>query len=357
MNEVWRTNATFLIVDDQEYNLSLLERILRRSGFTHLHCTTDPKQMEPLYNELQPDIILIDLHMPEMDGFTLLKRLQELKPEGDYLPTLVLTADVTQEAKKEALHLGANDFLTKPLDKTEVVLRINNLLRTRFYHIQLQDQNHRLEQRVQERTLELEKAKNEILQLLARTSEFRDDDTGQHTVRVAQMAEEIAAALGLSPQEVRLIKQATPLHDIGKIGIPDEILLKPGRFTPEEFQRMKEHTTIGASILEGSQFSILQLAQTIAMTHHEKWDGTGYPNGLNGEDIPLAGRIVALADFYDALTNERPYKRAWTRQEALAEIKKQRGAHFDPQVVDAFLQIVGEEEKSSISEVEGAMYR
>ncbi|GED67250.1 two-component system response regulator [Brevibacillus reuszeri] len=357
MNEVWRANATFLIVDDQEYNLSLLERILRRAGYTHLHCTTDPKQMEQLYDELKPDIILIDLHMPEMDGFTLLKRLQELKPEGDYLPILVLTADVTQEAKKEALHLGANDFLTKPLDKTEVVLRINNCLRTRFYNIQLQDQNQRLEQRVQERTTELEKAKNEILQLLARTSEFRDDDTGQHTVRVAQMAEEIAIALGLPPQEVRLINRATPLHDIGKIGIPDEILLKPGRFTPEEFLRMKEHTTIGASILEGSQFSVLQLAQTIAITHHEKWDGTGYPNGLKGEEIPLAGRIVALADFYDALTNERPYKRAWTRQEAIAEIKKQRGAHFDPMIVDVFLEIVGEDEQFSTAEEERALQR
>ncbi|NOV04373.1 HD-GYP domain-containing protein [Paenibacillus planticolens] len=339
MDETWMQNAQFLIIDDQEYNISLLERILRRAGFNHLHCTTEPKRLEDLFEEVKPDIILLDLHMPEMDGFAALKRLKELVQDVNYLPILVLTADVTQEAKKEALHLGAHDFLTKPLDKTEVVLRINNLLKTRFYYLQLQDQNYRLEQRVRERTSELEQAKLEILQLLGRASEFRDDQTGQHTQRVGKMAKEIAEALGLPKHEVDLIERATPLHDLGKIGIPDDILLKPGRFTPDEFDHMKTHTTIGASILEGSLFRVLQLAGTIALSHHEKWDGTGYPNGLSGEDIPLAGRIVAIADFYDALTHERPYKPAWSEEEALEEIRKQRGIHFDPKVVDAFMGI------------------
>ncbi|OCT13171.1 two-component system response regulator [Paenibacillus pectinilyticus] len=342
MEKGWLQSANFLIIDDQEYNISLLERILSRAGFVNLTCTTDPKQLESLFYEVKPDIILLDLHMPEMDGFAALKLLRERVEESHFLPILVLTADVTQEAKKEALHLGAHDFLTKPLDKSEVVLRINNLLKTRFYHKQMQEQNQLLEQRVQERTAKLEKAKLEILQLLGRTSEFRDDQTGQHTQRVGQMAKAIAVSLGLPEHEAELIERATPLHDLGKLGIPDDILLKPGRFTPEEFEHMKTHTTIGASILEGSQFPDLQLAHTIALTHHEKWDGTGYPNGLSGEDIPLAGRIVAIADFYDALTHERPYKRAWTTEEALTEIQKQRGLHFDPRVVDAFLNIIQE---------------
>ncbi|NOU90889.1 response regulator [Paenibacillus sp. LMG 31460] len=340
MDEVWKQSANFLVIDDQEYNINLLERILRRAGFSNIHCTTDPKRLDTLFDEVQPDIILLDLHMPEMDGFAALKLLKERVLESNFLPIVVLTADVTQEAKKEALHLGAHDFLTKPLDKTEVVLRINNLLKTRFYHLQLQDQNQRLEQRVQERTAKLEQAKLEILELLGRTSEFRDDQTGQHTQRVGRIAKEIATSLGLPKQEAELLERATPLHDLGKIGIPDEILLKPGRFTPEEFEHMKTHTTIGASILEGSQFPDLQLARTIALSHHEKWDGTGYPSGLSGEEIPLAGRIVAIADFYDALTHERPYKRAWSEEEALTEIQKQRGIHFDPQVVDAFMGII-----------------
>ncbi|MNR03362.1 Cyclic di-GMP phosphodiesterase response regulator RpfG [compost metagenome] len=160
------------------------------------------------------------------------------------------------------------------------------------------------------------------------------------------MAKEIAYALGLPEHEAALIERATPLHDLGKLGIPDDILLKPGRFSPEEFEQMKTHTTIGASILEGSLFPDLQLAHTIALTHHEKWDGTGYPNGLREEAIPLAGRIVALADFYDALTHERPYKRAWSAEEAVTEIQKQRGLHFDPQVVDAFIRIIRRDNNS-----------
>ncbi|MCZ8514416.1 response regulator [Paenibacillus filicis] len=340
MHEMWIKQAKFLIVDDQEYNISLLERILRRAGYSNVMSTTEPLQLEARYHEIQPDIILLDLHMPAMDGFTALKCLRELKREEEYLPILVLTADVTPDAKKRVLHEGANDFLTKPFDRTEVILRIHNLLRTRYYHLQIQDHNDHLERRVRERTKELEQAKLEILQLLGRTSEYRDDETGQHTQRVAQLAGKIAYALGFPQHEADLIQQASPLHDIGKIGISDGILLKPGKFTPEEFEQMKMHTKIGANILEGSLFPVLHLARTIALSHHEKWDGTGYPNGLSGEDIPLAGRIVAIADFFDALTHERPYKRAWTREEAVAEIQKQNGVHFDPRVVDAFISIM-----------------
>ncbi|RUS49072.1 HD-GYP domain-containing protein [Cohnella sp. AR92] len=345
MDRQWRSSAKFLIVDDQEYNIGLLDRILRRAGYENLHGTTEPARALELFQELRPDIVLLDLHMPEIDGFTLLKQLGERIGQREFLPIVVLTADVTPEARTEALNLGANDFLTKPLDKLEVVLRINNLIKTRFYHLQLQSQNQLLEERIYERTVELEQAKHEILQLLARTSEYRDDETGQHTQRVGRLAFEIAVELGLPEEDAKLIRQATPLHDIGKIGIPDSILLKPGRFTPEEMEQMKRHTVIGASILEGSVFPALQLAGTIAATHHEKWNGLGYPHGLKQEQIPLSGRIVALADFYDALTNERPYKRAWTHEEALAEIEVQRGEHFDPEVVEAFVRVVRRKER------------
>jgi putative two-component system response regulator len=344
----WKQNAKFLIVDDQEFNISLLHRILTRAGYTNLVTTTNPLQLEALYREHRPDIVLLDLHMPEMDGFTAIRCLRNWN-EGEYLPILVLTADVTPEAKKRALHEGANDFISKPFDRTEVVLRIQNFLATRFYHLKLQERNQDLEQRVRERTRELELAQAEILDVLGRTAEYRDDETGQHTKRVGDLSARIALGLGLSPDEAALIGRAAPLHDIGKIGIPDDILLKPGRFTSEEFARMKEHANIGSSILQGSVFPVLQAAGTIALTHHEKWNGSGYPNGLSGEDIPLYGRIVAIADFYDALTHERPYKRAWTREEAISEIIAQSGQHFDPRVVEVFLDIIGSEAPFNIA--------
>ncbi|MBO9609523.1 MAG: response regulator [Paenibacillaceae bacterium] len=343
MNSDWSKRASILIVDDQEYNIGLLERILKRAGFDYLTSTTDPFQIEKLLHRRLPDIVLLDLHMPGMDGFEALRLIRGMQEEGSYLPVLVLTADVTPEAKQKALHEGANDFLTKPFDKTEVVLRIENLLNTRRLHLELQHHNSLLEERVLERTLDLEKAKFEILQLLARASEFRDDMTGQHTQRVGWLSGAIARELGLSPADAELVRLAAPLHDLGKIGIPDDILLKPGRFTPSEFDQMKLHTSIGASILEGSFFAVLKVAYEIALYHHERWDGSGYPKGLAGDEIPLVARIVALADFYDALTHARPYKTAWTQEAAVAEIRKQRGAHFDPLVVDAFLRVVHNE--------------
>jgi len=341
MNRTWTRQANVLIVDDQPMNIMLLEHVLGRAGFVNVRGTTDPGEVEALFRELEPDIILLDLHMPVIDGFEVLRRLRPLIGEGGFLPILVLTADNTPSVRKEVLHLGANDFLTKPLDASEVVLRIENLLNTRYFYLQMQEQNQSLELRVAERTKELERAKLEILHLLARTAEYRDDETGQHTQRVGRMARDIALSLGLSRHEAELIEQATPLHDIGKIGIADDVLLKPGRFTPEEFEQMKRHTLIGARILGTSLFPVLRVAGEIALTHHEKWNGSGYPRGLSGEEIPLPGRIVALADFYDALTHERPYKKAWSHEEAIEEIRAQRGIHFDPAVVDAFLDTLG----------------
>jgi len=340
MDEAWRLGARILIVDDQEYNISLLTRLLRRAGYQNIESTTDSLQIERMYDEGRHDIILLDLHMPQMDGFAALELLGAKIDEQDYVPILMLTADVTAEAKQRALNEGAYDFLTKPFDSTEVLLRIQNLLRTRYFHLQLQNQNALLEQRVQKRTAELRQAQLEILELLGRTAEFRDDMTGEHTQRVGELSARVAKALGMKEAEVERIRLAAPLHDIGKIGIPDHVLLKPGAFTAEEFDMMRAHTSIGASILSGSIFPVLELARVIALSHHEKWDGTGYPSGIKGEDIPLPGRIVAVSDVFDALTHERPYKRAWSHDEAVSEIKRLSGTQFDPKVVDAFLQIL-----------------
>jgi len=331
------TAARILIVDDQPSNVLLLEGILQEEDYSAYRSITDSRQVLLVFLEYRPDLILLDLQMPYLDGFEVMKQLRAQIPPEAFLPILVLTADVTPEPKRQALAGGAMDFLTKPFDATEVILRIRNLLQTRALHLQLQNQNQLLEQRVRERTADLEETQNEILERLALAAEYRDDDTGEHTKRVGQMAAQIAQTLGLP--EAELIGRAALLHDVGKIAIPDSILLKPGKLSPEEFSHMKTHTTLGAKMLSGGRFALLQRAEEIARTHHERWDGTGYL-GLHGDTIPIAGRIVAVADVFDALTSERPYKQAWPYKEAIEEIQRQSGRQFDPRVVDAFLEVV-----------------
>lgn len=331
-----------LIVDDQPPNVVLLERLLAQGGYTQIASTTDPRDVTRLYREFEPDLILLDLNMPHLDGFAVMHELAPLIPPGQYMPILVLTADATPDAKRRALSAGAKDFLTKPLDHIEVLLRIRNLLETRLLHVQLANQNHILDERVRLRTRELEAARVEILERLAIAAEYRDDDTGKHTARVGFVSARIAAAMDRPASEVELIRRAAPLHDVGKIGVPDAILLKPGKLTPEEWLVMKEHTAIGAGILGGSTAPVLQMAEEIAACHHERWEGGGYPRGLAGAQIPFASRIVAVADVLDATTHARPYKPAWPLEEALAEIEAQAGRHFDPEVVEAFLPHAGD---------------
>jgi putative two-component system response regulator len=334
-------HARILIVDDEPDNVFVLRRVLERADFHHVESTTDPSEAASMYVRFRPDLILLDLHMPDMDGLAIMDRLNEIA-EASYLPILMLTGDISREARREALARGAKDFISKPFDHDEILLRIRTLLETRFLYLQIQSRNQMLEARVRERTRELEAAQIEIIERLARAAEFRDDNTGRHTERVGQMAALIARQVGLPDMQVALIRRAAPLHDVGKIGVPDTILLKLGRLTDDEFARVKTHTAIGARILSGSGFPVLRLSEEIAFNHHERWDGDGY-SGVAGSAIPLAGRIVAIADVFDALTQERPYKAAWPVDAALAEIDRQRRRQFDPELVDAFLRVIERE--------------
>ena len=331
--------ARILIIDDQPANTLLLEGILQEDDYQAYRSINDSRKALPVFLEYRPDLILLDLQMPHLDGFAVMKQLRPLISPDTFFPILVLTADINPETKLQALAEGATDFLTKPFDAAEVILRIRNLLQTRTLHLQLQNQNQILDKKVHERTIELEEAQIEILERLALAAEYRDDDTGQHTKRVGQMSAQIAKVLSLPQTVIELIRRAAPLHDVGKIAIPDAILLKPGKLTSEEFAHMKTHTTLGAKMLSGGRFPLLRMAEEIALTHHEHWDGKGYL-GLQGESIPIAGRIVTVADVFDALTHERPYKKAWPHDEAVEEIQQQSKQQFDPRVVQGFLEII-----------------
>ncbi len=330
--------SRILIVDDQYANVRVLEVTLDRAGYADLVSTTDPLEAERLFDATAPDLVLLDLHMPQLDGIALLRRLRARTPAGAFLPILVLTADATRQARAEALEAGASDFLTKPFDPTEVLLRIRNLLDTRRLHQALARQNELLEARVRARTRELELTQLEILDRLAAAAEFRDDATGQHTRRVGALAARLARALGMPEAFVTLIERTAPLHDVGKIAVPDEVLLKPGPLTPAEMAVVQSHTMIGARLLGGGRFPLMRMAETIAWTHHERWDGQGYPRGLAGAATPLAGRIVAVADAYDAMTSPRPYQAARSPEEARRILAAGAGTQWDPAVVTAFLR-------------------
>jgi putative two-component system response regulator len=332
--------ACILVVDDEPANVRLLRRLLEREGYTRVHGTSDSGEALALLDTLDPDLVVLDLHMPFPDGYALLEHIGNRTPQGGYLPVLVLTGDAGTEAKNRALALGARDFLTRPFERLEARYRIRNLLHTRRLHRELEAERASLADRVLARTRELEAAHAETLARLIRAAALRDDATGHHTRRVGDLAAEIARELGLPEARVEVIRAAAPLHDVGKIAVPDRILLKPGTLTAEERATMCRHTELGAEILAGGTCETLALAERIALAHHERWDGGGYPRGLSGEVIPLAARIVSVADFYDAVTHERPYRTsAWTPAEARAAVELERGRQFDPAVVDAFLRI------------------
>ena len=337
MDEGLLNDAAILIVDDQETNVTLLTSVLEAYGFRNLIATTSSSQVLELCATRRPDLVLLDFQMPPPDGLEVLGQLEAWRQGPARLPVVMLTADSSRETRQRALAGGASDFLNKPFDPSEVVLRIRNLLTTRLLQQEVLAQNRLLEERVRERTRDLEDARLEIVDRLALASEYRDDSTGQHTQRVGALAERLAGRLGLDDDVVELIRRAAPLHDVGKLGIPDAILLKPGRLTAVEFEVMKTHVPIGSEILGRSRSALLQMSEEIARTHHERWDGSGYPEGLRGEAIPVTGRIVAVSDVFDAMTHERPYQPAHTVEEALDEIRRLAGREFDPRVVEALV--------------------
>lgn len=329
---------SLLVVDDQPENIRLLVRILGRAGYGNVTTVTDSRQVIEMHSMCKPDLVLLDLHMPNQDGFEVLKTLSPFMAGTDRLPVIIITGDDSSEVKRKAFSLGAKDFISKPFDPSEVVLRIRNLLETRILHQKLRRQNSDLEKMVAARTRQLEDAQVEMLERLAVAVEFRDDDTGDHTRRVGLLAASLAEGIGLDAPVVELIKRAAPLHDIGKVGIPDAILLKPGPLTTEERKVMQTHTIIGSEMLAKGGSELVRVSQRIARSHHERWDGSGYPDRTSGVAIPIEARIVAVADFFDAVTHTRPYRGAWSVREALETISAASGSHFDPTIVKALMR-------------------
>ncbi len=336
-------SARVLIVDDQEISIRLLTELLQKAGYTNIFSTQDSRRVKDLYLQLKPDLVILDLNMPYLDGFDVMEQLQKIEANS-YLPIAILSNEESQGIRYRALQSGAKDFLNKPYERIEVLIRLRNLIEVRMLHNEVRNQNKILEDKVKDRTQELYDTQLDVIQRLARAVEYRDSETGMHIVRMSYYSSCLAAKIGLSLKECELILTASPLHDIGKIGIPDSILQKPGPLTKEEWEVMKTHTTIGKELLSGGNSEFLKMAREIALTHHEKWDGKGYPHGLRGEEIPLVGRICGICDVFDALLTKRPYKKAWTMDETLNEIKKCSGSHFDPALVEAFLSITSQVE-------------
>jgi putative two-component system response regulator len=339
LDEVWLKEARILIVDDEKASVRLMERILRAAGWTNLRSTYDPRTVRSLVRTFRPDLVLLDLHMPHADGLDVLAQTRALLA-ADGVPILIVTADDRPEAREAAREAGASDFLTKPVDAAAVPPRVRALLESRFRRLQERGVGPSSEEMAacSEEGLGLEM---EALQRLALVAEYRDDLTrGEHVKRVGQTSALLARALGLGETEVQMVRLAAPLHDLGKIAIPESILLKPGPLTPEELAVMQTHTSIGAAMLSGSRHPVLQMAQRIALSHHERWDGMGFPQGLRGEAIPLEARIVAVADAFDAMNADRPYRPALSSEEVWEILVDGAGKQWDLAVVDALASLV-----------------
>ena len=333
---------TILAVDDEKFNLDLIEAVFSDQKNVKLYYATSGKEAIEILKQYSFDVILLDISMPIMNGIQTLKKIKKDKKLQN-IPVLMVTAN--HEKEYEALSIGANDFITKPYDTQILATRTINYARMHKYTKQIQNQNEILEQKVKQRTKKIKEALSlakktelEISNRLGLASEYRDLETGGHIKRMSQYSQLLASLYGLDEEECELILYASPLHDIGKVGIRDDILLKPGRFNDKEFEIMKQHSIIGGKILEGADnFPILKAGKIIALQHHEKYDGTGYPNGLKGDEIHLYAKIVAIADVFDALNSKRCYKDPMPLHKVLKIIQESAGSHFDPKLTKLFL--------------------
>jgi putative two-component system response regulator len=322
------TKKKILIVDDTPVNIRVLVEALKNDYKLSI-ATNGKVALDYARADQPPDLILLDIMMPELDGYEVCKRLKQQEKSKE-IPIIFITAMSEERNETKGLELGAVDYIVKPINQQIVKARVRT-------HLELKRHRDHLSELVQEKTAEILDAKLDIINRLARAAEYRDNETGMHVIRMSHYTSILAKAAGLDDITCEKIFHAASMHDVGKIGIPDKILLKPARLTDGEFAHMKSHTIIGGRLLEGGNSDLLHMAFEIAMTHHEKWDGSGYPKGLSGEDIPIEGRISAVCDVFDALTSERPYKNEWPVQDAIDEILAQKGAHFDPKLVDLFI--------------------
>lgn len=352
-------DSRILIVDDESLVVRVVKRLLEEQGYHRFETVTDAHQAIPTMLEFNPDVVLLDILMPGMSGIDILRERRK-HAALQYTPIIILSATTDGATRRESLKLGIADFLSKPVDAAELILRVQNVLLVKAHHDQLQHNAVELERQVRARTVQLEHSRQQIIHCLAKAAEYRDNDTGQHVIRVGKYASVLAEQLGFDHDYCEQLEFAAQLHDVGKIGIPDSILLNPGKLSPEEFSVMQSHCLIGCRIIEpmvarefgavgappadrnahenDQEAPLLRLAARVALTHHERWDGKGYPLGLAGEDIPIEGRIVAVADVYDALQSPRPYKPAFDTDKCLRIIIDETGSHFDPRVVQALFE-------------------
>jgi putative two-component system response regulator len=339
MNTV-ETRKIILIVDDDTANRCYLETLLKAEGYATLEAGSGEAALELIAGR-QPDLILLDAMMPGMDGFQVAAQLKAHAATRP-IPIIMVTALDDRGSKLKALDSGVEEFLTKPVDRAELWVRVRNLLRLKEYSDFLAEYNHILEMRVDERTQQLMSSHLDTIFTILRAAEFRDEETGAHVKRIAVYCKELAQNLGMAPDFVDTLYYASPLHDVGKIGIPDQILLKPGKHTPEEWEIMKSHAALGARILRSGKSTspFTRMGAEIALNHHERWDGSGYPNGIAGDSIPLSARIMSTCDVYDALRSKRPYKPALPHEQAVQIMTEGDGRtlpdHFDPEVFHAF---------------------
>ena len=370
-------DAKILIVDDEELVIRVVRRFLVSDGYQNFTTLTDPRQALAEIDRVQPDVVLLDIMMPNITGLDLLK-VRKKVPHLQPIPFIILSASSDNQVKRQALELGATDFLGKPVDPSDLILRVQNALIVKRHYDYVSKYAAELEGQVRLRTQQIERSREQIIHCLARAAEYRDNETGDHVLRVGKYCAVIADQLGFNEEYCRQVSLAAQLHDVGKIGIPDSVLLNPGKLSNEEFGIMKEHCALGSQIMEplavadaerirrhadmggfimnGVDSPMLELATTIAKTHHEKWDGTGYPNQLKGEEIPIEGRICCVADVYDALCSERPYKPSFPMRKCLEIMLSERGTRFDPIVVDAFFERINDIEQIRGQHLDSANY-